>query len=328
MGNLDSEVKIIETERLYLREFVYDDAVHLYTMNADPDVLQYAGDEEFVSVEDARNFLKQYKQFKIFKMSRWAVCLKSTDGFLGWCGLKFHPLENYVEVGYRFYKKHWGNGYATESAKASIQYGFETLKLKLIFAHAHVEHSASQRVIEKCGLTFVEQGNYDGMLAKLYKIENPLIEMKRISAEETYAVRHPVLRAGRPFEDCAFKDDELETTVHLGLFFKSELVGVATFLKNNNALFPEEHQYQLRGMAVLKFYQGYKFGTLLLNYGEQLLIRKKVKRIWFNARESAVRFYERHSYEIIGNAFYIPNVGGHYVMSKNVSPNFKKPNFK
>ena len=325
MGSLGSEEKILETDRLYLREFILDDAVHFYKMNADPDVLRYTGDDEFESVEDARNFLNQYDQFKIYKMSRWAVCLKATDEFLGWCGLKFHPLENYVEVGYRFYKKHWGNGYATESVKASIQYGFQSLKLKTIFAHAHIDNSLSHRVIKKCGFTFVTEDKYDGMPAKLFKIETPFIEIKQISAEATYIVRHPILRDGRPIEDCAFKDDDLETTVHLGLFFKSELVGCATYLQNRNALFSEENQYQLRGMAILKDFQGYTFGTLLLKHGEQLLTKKNVDRLWCNARQTATEFYKRHDYEIIGDAFNIPDVGTHYVMTKIQMTNFKQP---
>ncbi|MCK8481251.1 GNAT family N-acetyltransferase [Psychroserpens algicola] len=163
---------ILTTERLYLREFLPDDAIHFYTMNADYDVLKYTGDVAFKSVDEAKLFLKNYKQYKLHNMGRWAVCLKSNDEFVGWCGLKFHPSENLVEVGYRFYKSHWNKGYATESAKACIDYGFETLGLKTIYAHAHVDNLASHHVINKCGFTLVNEAIYDGMPAKLYKIEN------------------------------------------------------------------------------------------------------------------------------------------------------------
>ncbi len=318
-------MRITETERLYLREFIAEDATHLFQMNKDKDVIRFTGDKKFSSLNAAKSLIANYDEYKKHKMGRWAVCLKSNNEFLGWCGLKFHPEENYVEVGYRFYKKNWGRGYATESAKASIEYGFETLKLHAVFAHADVANDASHRVIEKCGLKFVKQDEYDGMPAKLYKIENPFIEIKKISSKDTYAVRHPVLRKDKPIEDCVFKDDDLETTVHLGLMFKSELVGVATFLKNSNIVFAEKNQYQLRGMAVLETFQGYKFGALLLEHGEQLLIHKKVERLWFNARKNAVPFYEKHGYKIIGDTFEIPNVGIHYVMTKMLNTNDKLP---
>ena len=163
---------ITETERLYLREFKLDDDVHFYKMNEDEDVIKFTGDSKFNSVKEARHFLENYKDYERNGMGRWAVCLKSNDEFLGWCGLKYHPNEDMVEVGYRYYKKHWGNGYATESCRASIKYGFNVLKLATIYAHTHIYNFNSIRVIEKCGLNFIEQHIYDSMPANLYKIEH------------------------------------------------------------------------------------------------------------------------------------------------------------
>jgi RimJ/RimL family protein N-acetyltransferase len=162
---------VFKTERLYLREFTTGDAIHFFEMNNDNDVLKYTGDIVFNSINEAKEFLSNYKQYQLHKMGRWAVCLKDDDSFIGWCGLKYHPKKNYVEVGYRFYKAFWGKGYATESTKAAINYGFNILNLKTIYAHAHIDNLASHRVIEKCGLHFINQDNYDGMPANLYKIE-------------------------------------------------------------------------------------------------------------------------------------------------------------
>src|SRR5690606_20545779 len=97
-----------------------------------------------------------------------------------------------------------------------------------------------------------------------------VIQIKEISSLETYAVRHPVLREGRPIEDCRFDGDDLPTTFHLGLFYKDTLVGEASFMENNHEFFSDEYQYQLRGMAVLKSHQGKQVGDVLLNYGETL----------------------------------------------------------
>tara|TARA_R110000868_G_scaffold36791_1_gene130251 strand:+ start:862 stop:1320 length:459 start_codon:yes stop_codon:yes gene_type:complete len=141
---------------------------------------------------------------------------------------------------------------------------------------------------------------------------------KLISSEETYPVRHAVLRKGRPIESCAFQGDNLPTTFHLGGYLDDKLVAVASFFKENN----EEHQFykavQLRGMAVLEAYHGKRFGQQLLTYGEHLLQKQHVTTIWMNARIKAVGFYTKLNYKTIGTVFDIPLVGEHYVMFKKI----------
>ena len=143
--------------------------------------------------------------------------------------------------------------------------------------------------------------------------------IKKISSNETYPVRHPILRAGRPLEDCRFDHDDLETTFHLGLFEKNHLIGVATFLKNNSSSFPESSQYQLRGMAVLNRFQGKGLGAQLLNYAEAELKLSQTELLWFNARERAVPFYSKLGYKTTGNPFDIKGIGTHYLMFKKLS---------
>jgi len=142
--------------------------------------------------------------------------------------------------------------------------------------------------------------------------------IKPISSKDTYAVRQPVLRAGKPLESCIFNNDDLETTFHFGLFKGSKLVGVVSYFKNANALFSEERQYQLRGMAILEAYQGQKLGDLLLKHTEALMTSKSVVRIWCNVRITAAGFYKKNGYDSIGAAFEINEVGTHYVMTKEV----------
>jgi GNAT superfamily N-acetyltransferase len=149
-------------------------------------------------------------------------------------------------------------------------------------------------------------------------VQNSSVQIQLISSKETYVVRHPVLREGRPIESCHFEGDDLDTTFHLGLFLNKELVGVASFMKNNNVIFTEQHQYQLRGMAILKQHQGLGFGDQLLKHGEQLLKNKNTALLWFNAREIAIKFYKKNGHQILGNAFEIKGVGTHYVMFKKM----------
>ncbi len=308
---------ITQTERLYLREFTKADGVHFYEMNSDPEVVKYTGDVPFESISHASEFLINYKDYQKNNMGRWAVCSKETDEFLGWCGLKYHPKDDLVEVGYRFYRKHWNKGYATESAKASLEYGFKVLHLKEIYAHAHINNLSSHKVIDKCGLNFVKQGDYDGMPANLYKIDNPYLIINTISSKETYAVRHPILREGRPIEDCVFEHDDDPETFHLGLYINDDLIAVVTYLKNRCPKFKDE-QYQLRGMAVLKSCQKRGFGNLLINKGEQILKQKGINLVWCNVREVAVSFYKKNNFSIIGKPFVILKIGLHYLMYKSI----------
>ena len=163
---------ITSTDRLYLRELHVDDGIHFFNINNDPECIKYTGDAAFESLEASKLFLESYeKQYQDFKMGRWAVCLNDTDEFLGWCGLKFHPNENVVDVGYRFYKKHWNKGFATEATKASLAYGFDQLNLDRIVAHVHVDNHASNRVAIKSGLRFIRDFLYNGTPAKYYEIK-------------------------------------------------------------------------------------------------------------------------------------------------------------
>lgn len=308
---------ITQTKRLYLREFVEKDAMHFFEINNDPDVIKYTGDGPFNSMEEATNFLKNYEEYKKNNMGRWAVCLKNSDEFLGWCGLKYHPDKKIVEVGFRFYKKHWNKGYATEAAKASIDYGFKHLKLMEIYAHAHVKNYMSHKVIEKCGMQYVKQFDYDGIPANLYKIENPYLSIKKIPSKDTYEVRHPILREGRPIEDCVFDHDDEQETFHLGLYVLDDLLGVITYIKQDHPEF-NGNQYQLRGMAVLKNYQKRGFGKLLIEKGEEILKKRNASMVWCNAREIAVNFYEKYDFNKIGKPFVIPKIGVHFTMYKSL----------
>lgn len=145
------------------------------------------------------------------------------------------------------------------------------------------------------------------------------LQINSISAPETYPVRNPVLRPGKPIEFCVFEGDDLSTTFHLGGFYKNRLVAVVTFMEQNRLDHGLKNAGQVRGMAVLKEYQGKGFGKLLLNFGEKLLLDRQIKAVWMNAREIAVPFYKNCGYTIRGKAFTIPGIGNHFVMIKNLS---------
>jgi ribosomal-protein-alanine N-acetyltransferase len=151
----DHMKKILETDRLYFRQFTVEDATILYEMHQDTAITKYTGDPTpWDSVELVKKILKeailpQYEK----NIGRWATFLKQDDTFIGWCGLK--EVDGEVDLGYRFIQQYWGKGYATEAAKAVLQYGINN-KIKNIVGRASVDNIASVKVLEKIGLTFFE----------------------------------------------------------------------------------------------------------------------------------------------------------------------------
>ena len=151
-----------ETERLILRELLPIDRNGLFAIDSDPEVHIYLGNnpvENIEKIDDNIKFIR--KQYVDNGIGRWAVIEKSTNNFIGWAGLKLiRELTNnridYYELGYRLNKSYWGKGFATESAKASLQYGFNTLNLNKIYAIADSKNVASRNVIEKIGLKYIE----------------------------------------------------------------------------------------------------------------------------------------------------------------------------
>ncbi|PTX63526.1 acetyltransferase (GNAT) family protein [Kordia periserrulae] len=142
--------------------------------------------------------------------------------------------------------------------------------------------------------------------------------IKEITATTAFEVRHPVLREGKPIESCHFAGDDLPTTFHLGYYTNEQLVGVVTLMKNNHAEINRKHQYQLRGMAVLTNFQKRGIGDALVKKAEQMILARGGMFIWMNAREIAVRFYEKLGYEKHGTPFTIPKIGLHFVMIKSL----------
>ena len=167
---------VLETERLILRTFTIDDAPLIYELNIDPDVIRYTFDP-IKNIEHAKEVLEKtiLPQYALYDHGRWAVHLKSDFEFIGWCGLKARPERNEIDLGYRFQKKFWRKGYATEAAVACIKYGFEKLNLVRIVGRAIPDNESSLKVLQKCGMNYLGEEMVDGYLHKTYEILNPSI---------------------------------------------------------------------------------------------------------------------------------------------------------
>lgn len=161
--------QILETERFVLRETNEDDAEFFYELNGDPEVIKYTGNDAFDSIEDARQLLRNYPDFKRNGYGRWAVVEKATNQIWGWCGLKLRA-NGEIDLGYRFHKKYWNKGAATECSLACIQYGFQKLGMVRIMAEALDENPASIRVMQKAGMRFCRDGEDEGRKTTIYEV--------------------------------------------------------------------------------------------------------------------------------------------------------------
>lgn len=144
------------------------------------------------------------------------------------------------------------------------------------------------------------------------------MEVLQISAQDTYPIRHQMLRPGRSIETCRFDGDTDELTFHLGAFIDDKLCSVASFYFRNHPEISEEYQFQLRGMATLQEFQGQGLSQALLETGFPMIEKNHVKVVWCNARTSAVGFYKKVGFEIISEEFNIPDVGPHFLMKKSI----------
>lgn len=167
---------LLETERLILRELRPEDANDFLALNSDPVVLHYLGETPLTTIEQSLEIIDNIrKQYADHGIGRWAAIEKSSGEFIGWAGLKFiTAVENnrthFHDVGYRLIPRFWGKGYATESAKAALEYGFTTMKLQEIIGMCNEKNLASRRALEKCGLTFVEKFQFDDLTCDWLKI--------------------------------------------------------------------------------------------------------------------------------------------------------------
>ena len=165
---------IIETPRLYLRDFDINDAQNFYDLNLNPNVIRYTGNTAFTDVDEACTFLENYQDYKVNGYGRWAVISKQNNDYLGWCGLKYDPSVDETDIGFRFFEYQWNKGYATESAKACLEFGFKTLKLKTIVGRAMKDNVASIKVLEKIGLNFDKEFDFDkDHRGVIYSLANP-----------------------------------------------------------------------------------------------------------------------------------------------------------
>jgi len=178
---------ITETERLIIREIVSTDVDVMLELHADPEVHIYLGNKTITSEEEIMKAIHSLgQQYKDFGVGRWAMINKKTNEFIGWTGIEFVRKEtnnhrNFYDLGYRLLKKFWGQGFATESAFASVDYAFDQLNATEIYGMADIANDGSNKILKKVGLKFIEIFDFEGIKHNWYKLERPEYEKQKMN---------------------------------------------------------------------------------------------------------------------------------------------------
>lgn len=176
---------LVETERLILRELEFIDEIDLFEMDSDPEVHLFIENNPVKSIEEITKVIEMLKkQYKENGIARWAVIDKLTNECVGWSGLKYfnqslNNHNNFYELGYRFKKKHWGKGYATESSTAILDYGFANLNVDKFFAITDPQNVNSKKVLYKLGFDFKETFDYEGNPTDWFELKKVTWENKK-----------------------------------------------------------------------------------------------------------------------------------------------------
>jgi len=145
----------ITTERLILREFKESDWPEVLAYQSDPLYLRYYDWTERIpeAVRDfVQMFLAQQREQPRIKF-QLAVVLKSGQQLIGNCGIRMEAADAHEgDIGYELSPQHWGCGYATEAARAIVEYGFTQLRLHRIWSWCIAENAGSAGVLQKLGM--------------------------------------------------------------------------------------------------------------------------------------------------------------------------------
>ncbi|MCR5342440.1 MAG: GNAT family N-acetyltransferase [Butyrivibrio sp.] len=151
-------MKILETERLFLREMNMDDCDALYAVLADRDIMQhypYTFDEDRV-----RDWIKRNMQrYKDNGFGLWAVCLKETEEMIGDCGLTLQNIEGEMlpEIGYHIRKDCQHKGYAKEAAGAVRDWAFTNTDYPSLYSYCKYTNEPSYKTAEAIGMHFAKE---------------------------------------------------------------------------------------------------------------------------------------------------------------------------
>jgi ribosomal-protein-alanine N-acetyltransferase len=147
----------LNTNRLIIREVTWDDLDDIFILESSPEIDEFntlgIPDNINVTREHLRPFISDQKA-EVRKKYCWTIRLQTTAEFIGLAGMTLTADRFKMgEIWYNLMPSHWGNGYATETAKRLIRFGFEMLHLHRIEAGVATENKRYIKVLEKAGMS-------------------------------------------------------------------------------------------------------------------------------------------------------------------------------
>ena len=166
--------KILETERLRLREFTLDDTQFIIDLLNSPGWLKYIGDRNIKTEEQAVNYLKN-GPMKSYAQNGFGLSLverKEDKKAIGMCGIIRRDNLDSPDIGFAFLPEYNGQGYAYEIAYATLQYANDQLKFSKIAAITLPQNEKSIRLLEKIGLKFIKPFSFPNSQEELLLYSN------------------------------------------------------------------------------------------------------------------------------------------------------------
>lgn len=165
---------VLETERLFLRRFTYNDIDNLATIFADPETMRFLDgprtrDELWGEIG---YYLDAYERNGL---NFWAAIHKADNRLIGRCGLLLQTVDGRaeVEIAYTIARPYWNQGLGTEAARGIREYAFDNLPSERLISLIDPENIASQRVAEKNGMHYEKDTEFEGILLRMYMVNRP-----------------------------------------------------------------------------------------------------------------------------------------------------------
>lgn len=171
-------IPILHTNNLSLRPLAPSDAERLHRINQSEGVLRYFPISSPPPLEKVQRFIAgQQAHWEKYGYGNWAILPHGERKIIGWAGLQYLPELMETEVGFLLDRPFWGKGYATQAAQASVDFGFQSIHLDHIIALVHPDNLVSRRVIEKCGLVYVQTLQLWGLQLMRFTLGSPLLPL-------------------------------------------------------------------------------------------------------------------------------------------------------
>ena len=148
---------LIETQRLYLRKWELSDAAEAFGFYGDPDVSKYLGDGKPVpDIATTEKFLAKFIEHENnWGFSPWAVVHRESEKLIGICGFHTFNADQEIELGFRFLRTHWGQGFASEACRACVDFIFLKFPPSHIAALTDEQNAPTKKVLTKIGFYLV-----------------------------------------------------------------------------------------------------------------------------------------------------------------------------